>query len=150
MHLALDEFRRVLKPGGRLLVTSGRKGLSKIRFVRDQVLCKMRNRSSYLLMARRLVRILLPFLRIAYYNVMMYKLARTDGYRQFTKDDLGAAICNSGFVDLAHETVYAGLLHLVEARAPLRYAQDPVDDPETRLENRAMPLAHSVAAANWS
>lgn len=151
VYLSLREFRRILRPGGRLLVTSGRKGLSKMRFARDHVLGRLRNRP-LLASVREARRILWPFLRLTYYNLRMYGLARVDGYRQFTRDGLVSVIGSAGFVQLAYDTSYAGLLHVVEARAPFGDTDDPFENSDAAPGDQVIPYqtspAHLAATAD--
>ncbi len=116
-RLALREFRRVLKPGGALLVSVMKPRQSKAAAFAGHV--RKRYRAQPLGgFVREMGRTLWPVLRVVYYNYLMYTLARRDGYRRFTHEELRSEVAAAGFVDLEYGTTFGGRFHVIRARRP--------------------------------
>ncbi len=114
---ALDEFKRVLKPGGKLLITSGRPEMSKRRFLWDHLRAQWR-RLDTLAFLRRLVGDFRPLAKVVYYNYLMYALKRIQHYHRFSKDEILNLAVRRGFVLLNYGVSLGGRLHLVEVTKP--------------------------------
>jgi len=122
--LALREFRRVLRPGGRLIVTAMRPGRSKLRAFAGHLV----RRGAF--GARHGPRgPLRPMLAAMYYNVRMYLLSRQHGYRRFSRDDLLREIENAGLRSLSCQVTYGGYFHLVKSHVPSQPARTTGEGP---------------------
>ncbi|MHC5056615.1 MAG: class I SAM-dependent methyltransferase [Planctomycetota bacterium] len=113
---ALREFLRVLKPGGHLLVTVMRKKQSRLRFGCDLLRhsfqrCGPGHRPTGGL------RPLIAFATILYYNLRLYGLKRSKGYRRFSEQEVLAEVSGAGFVRLRYDRTFGGRFHMVRARA---------------------------------
>lgn len=119
---ALREFRRVLRPGGRLVVTAMRPGASKI----GAALGHLRERRRALPLGaflRETWGALASLARVLYYNYRMKGLTRQGGYRRIGAAELSATLAEAGFAVVRCERTGNGLFHLVQARAPFRRAR---------------------------
>ena len=118
VRLALREFRRVLKPGGKLVITLIKPRQSKltalIKHIGERFQCQ--TLGGFL---REMWRTLPPLFRMLYYNFLMYALAPQGGYHRFTYEELKTEVTTAGFVDIHYESTYSGRFHLLEAKAPV-------------------------------
>jgi ubiquinone/menaquinone biosynthesis C-methylase UbiE len=114
---ALGEFRRVLRPRGRVVITAMKPDTSKLRVFGAHVgnLWKNRPLGSFL---REMRRTLGPLLKVLYYNYRMHGLSRRQAYRRFTAGELVAEVERAGFVRVTCESTFGGYFHLVRAAAP--------------------------------
>jgi len=116
--LALGEFRRVLKPGGGIVVTAMKPGRSKLAAMGCHLHARARALGA-LAFLRELGRTLAPLALFLYYNYRMYGLSRQDAYRRFTREELLAEISGAGFERLSYGLTYGQRFHTVWAKAPL-------------------------------
>jgi ubiquinone/menaquinone biosynthesis C-methylase UbiE len=114
---ALQEFRRVLRPGGRLLVTTMRKGQSQFRFGCDLLRQSLRRRGARPTPVGGL-RTLTTLATILYYNLRLHGLRRQQGYRRFSEQEITTEVRAAGFVRLRYERTFRGRFHMVQAAAP--------------------------------
>jgi len=114
---ALAEFRRILIPGGRLLVTASRKTLSVAG-----MLCgyfKSRWGKLGLIGFAEELRSTIPGIaRLLYHTYRIRGLNRQQGYRRFERDELVSVVCRAGFVETTTTDVFQGSFHLVQGRRP--------------------------------
>jgi ubiquinone/menaquinone biosynthesis C-methylase UbiE len=116
-RLALREFRRVLRPGGRLVVTAMKPGRSKLAGLAGHLRSRLAEMPARAFMGE-LRRSAAGVLRAFYYNIRMYGLRRQEGYRRIAAGELLEAVRGAGFVDARLGETYGGMFHLVTAVAP--------------------------------
>jgi ubiquinone/menaquinone biosynthesis C-methylase UbiE len=133
VRLALREFRRVLKPGGTLVVTVMKPGQSKWAALWEHVSARYRAQP-LVSFVREMGRTLVPLLRMLYYNFLMYALARQEGYHRFSCEELQEEVLSAGFEDLHCESTYGGRFHLLRARSPDAPRRPGVDDAQRRSD----------------
>lgn len=115
---ALREFRRALRPGGRLVVTAMRPGASKIGAALGHLRARWRALPPGAFL-RETWGALGSLLRVLYYNFRMRGLARQGGYRRIGTAELAAELAEAGFVGVRCGRTEDGLFHLVRAHAPV-------------------------------
>ncbi len=118
VRLALREFRRVLRPGGRLLITVMKPGRSKLAALGSHYAARYRALPLGGFW-REVNRTLPPLLKMLYYNYTMYLLAKRDNYRRFTHDTLSDEVGAAGFEDMQCGSTYGERFYLIEAAKPL-------------------------------
>jgi ubiquinone/menaquinone biosynthesis C-methylase UbiE len=116
-RLALREFRRVLRPGGRLVVTAMKPGRSKLLTLLSYLRSRFRELPARALLAE-LRRSAGSILRIFYYNVRMYAQRRQGGYRRISAGELLEEVRAAGFADVRLGETYGRMFHVVTAAAP--------------------------------
>lgn len=114
---ALSEFRRTLRPGGRLVVTvpSGQQRNHQLLpfFFRTQM--DRYGTAIGLLHAIAKVR---PILQILYYNWQLGRLPDGQGFRRFTANELRDEIAAVGFGGISISSTYGNRFHLAVAIRP--------------------------------
>lgn len=116
-RLALGEFRRVLRPSGRLVVTAMRPGQSRLGFL----MTHLRRRAgvcSWPVFLRETARLSGTMAAMLYYNYRMQTLAGRGGYRRFGRTEILSEIRAAGFVEVDYGQAFGGRFHLVSARCP--------------------------------
>jgi ubiquinone/menaquinone biosynthesis C-methylase UbiE len=114
---ALAEMRRVLKPGGLLVVTVMRRSQSRLLFALDHVVSCVAGRRGFDFL-RELRAALGRVARMAYYTVRMRRLRSRDGYRRYTREGLVSELASAGFRVQGCTTAFAGRFHMALARVP--------------------------------
>lgn len=128
-QLALNEFRRVLAPGGQLVVTVA--GPSK----KNSVLLYKHLTSSiraygWIAGIRQIAKTSPSLFRVLYYNRKLQELPDWEGYHRFTPDELRAYILAAGFEEPKLQTTYGDSFLLAHARVPeLEKAQHQIFAP---------------------
>ncbi len=111
----LREFRRVLKPGGVLVLTAMRPGESKVKayagFLMGRLAKRPVSRALY-----EVSQLIWPLLQLLYYNLRMYRLARRNGYRRFSAQELVAEVRRGGLVIKNCETTFGGCFNMLTAK----------------------------------
>lgn len=113
-RLALSEFYRVLKPGGRIVVTATmpqQKNKNLVSMHLKSVL------SQYgMIVGIPVFMMQLPSLiQVLYYNSQLAKLPDWSGFHRFTKEELQEYIQGAGFSSCIIGVTYGGFLYLAEA-----------------------------------
>lgn len=116
-QLALKEFRRVLAPGGQLVVTVA--GPSK----RNSVLLYKHLATSiraygWIGGLKQIARTMPSLVRVLYYNRKLQELPDWQGYHRFTPNELRAYIVTAGFEEPRIQTTYGNSFLLAHARVP--------------------------------
>lgn len=117
VQTALTEFKRVLKQGGRLLVTVRNKDRSRLRFGWHLLLSSLRARGSSNLIWDVCHRLGL-MIHMLLNSIRMYSLRRQEGYRRLSRTILLSKIADAGFSQLCTESVFGDQFHMVEAVSP--------------------------------
>jgi ubiquinone/menaquinone biosynthesis C-methylase UbiE len=128
VNMALSEFRRILKPNGRLLVTVAKPGHGKFRLAVRQLARQLVNghkKNSIENQSRRGVR---SILSMAYYNWKMYQFRKQGNYRQYSREALEGRVAKAGFSELHYSSVYGDLFHLIEAAKKDKAAAESLID----------------------
>jgi ubiquinone/menaquinone biosynthesis C-methylase UbiE len=141
-RLALSEFRRILRPGGLLVLTAMMPGHSKLRGFCSHVAKRIRVAGRRNILGEFKASIF-PVAKMLYYNIRMYALRRQHGYRRFTQSELIEETRRAGFADLRWRLTYGGRFLMVVGHAP----QDDLWHPDAGVAARAAvhPLALSGA-----
>jgi ubiquinone/menaquinone biosynthesis C-methylase UbiE len=129
--LALREFRRVLRPGGLLLVTAIKPKHSKLEAFWAHLRSRLKSQS-FPCFVREMSRTIGPLLRVLYYNYRIYGLARQGSHRSFTAEELVEVVAGAGFVGARCELTYGGRFHQVTATVPCPCSAEPMVLTEDR------------------
>jgi len=116
---ALREFRRVLRPGGWLVLTSMRPDTSRLYATWSHIHSRWRTLSAGAFL-REMAGMTAPIARILYHNWRMRGLARHDGYRRLSSEKLIEWVEQTGFTEIRYGTTFGERFHLLEARAPAK------------------------------
>ena len=143
MDLALREFRRVLRPGGHLIVTVSRKGMSKSGCARRHFAARLKA-MGIAAFIQEMRKTLWPLLRLAYYNIRIHRLRRQRSFRRFTREEILSRVAKAGFVGLRHCLTFGGLFHELYAVSP-RGSSEVSDAAVSGSEVNAEPGASLVA-----
>ena len=111
---AINEFYRILKPGGRLILTMGTRqaGLFKLLQMHYAGLRTIRSRS---LAAVRLMLDIPQLAAIAYYNFKLQRLPHNQGFSILNESDLRTLLSKPGFTDISVKSTYGASFLLVVA-----------------------------------
>lgn len=138
--LALREFRRVLHPGGRLVVTVAAPEKRNRRLVLTHLRSMVREHGWPIGATRFLFR-LPDLLQVLHYNRRLQELPDWQGYHRFSEDELRAALFEAGFGIVDLRRTYAGSFFLVVCEKPHEHM--PVAGFSDR-ERRSVAFAPSV------
>lgn len=113
-RLALSEFHRVLKPGGRLVVTA------TAPHQRNQNLIGMHwasvsARHGRIIGLAAAMKELPALAKVLYYNSRLAKLPDWHGFHRFTPEELQTSVTGAGFDRCALRLTYGGCLYLATA-----------------------------------
>ncbi len=114
---ALREFRRVLKPGGRLIVTVMKESQTRFQFAWEHICEQFSQPIVYALLGT--ARSLVPLCKMLYYNLTMRRLQAKNNYRRYSKEALLGEVRDAGFHVVHYELAFAERFHLVEAKSPI-------------------------------
>ncbi len=114
---ALREFRRVLKPGGRLLVTVAMPRMSVLRLGWAHVVDRFRSQPfrSFL---REIRRTFWGMFSATGYSLRLRRLRGRGGWRRFARPELLGEVSAAGFSCLQWTTTYGDRFQMVEATSP--------------------------------
>lgn len=100
------ELYRVLKPGGLIVVSNIIEGFSPVKIYRDELVLDFKN--SAVMAFSKIVRFLVPTIKIFYYNFLIKKENKSGGYDFFKKGEQSDLLLSAGFIDISNDlSVYA-------------------------------------------
>lgn len=99
---ALSEIRRVLKPGGKFVVSNVRKGFSPVKIYIDHILKSIKKRGAIKTIASFFI-LSAPTLKMFYYNAKIKNSGLSKQYNFFVPGEQKRILENSGFVNVSQE-----------------------------------------------
>ena len=96
----MQEFFRILKPGGKIVITNLRKGF-KPRSIYFNHIQKGMRQMGIPWAAIEILSLIVPTIKMLYYNYFIQKEARKDSFRFFNPDEQEKLFKESGFTDIS-------------------------------------------------
>jgi ubiquinone/menaquinone biosynthesis C-methylase UbiE len=114
-----QEFYRVLKPGGKIVISNVREGWKPMNIYRDHFKKDIK-KNGYLKVTLKAFKMIVPTVKMFYYNS---KIKKNEGGGHLIKEDeQNELFVRNGFIEVsANRPVYAGQAILNSARKPIDY-----------------------------
>jgi ubiquinone/menaquinone biosynthesis C-methylase UbiE len=113
---ALNEFYRVIKPCGRLVISTLKNGFSP-RKIYIETLRMERKRSGLLSTIAKALQFAFPSAKIMFYNYVIKNKQTKGAYKYFDRQELKDLLQRHGFTEITSKSVYAGEAILVSCVA---------------------------------
>ena len=113
---AVNEFHRVVRPGGKVVITAGTRAASLSRLVK-MYLATLKQYSPTTVACRCVVDFP-KLLRILYYNFALRRIPDWQGFHLFTTAELETLLTRAGFSSISIRSTYGGCFLLAEGWKP--------------------------------
>ncbi|MFA5104242.1 MAG: methyltransferase domain-containing protein [Candidatus Margulisiibacteriota bacterium] len=112
LESALKEFRRILKPDGRLVLSTLKSGFNPKKIYIETIRLGRKQLGLFGTIVRAL-KFALPSIRILFYNYIIKNKQKKGAFRYFTRLELKSMLESLGFKEITSRAVYAGEAVLV-------------------------------------